>query len=86
MGRKSKGEVIPGQLVELPAGSVSANPLPEVVGFGEAVDEVEVVELLKQHTHDGQDYAVGHKLSVRPPIADWLRARGVIAPLSQDPA
>lgn len=61
----------------------SANPVPEISGTGQ---ELEEVELLKPHQHEGVDYAVGQMLTVRPPIAAWLRDRGVIAPLHQDPA
>lgn len=48
--------------------------------------DLEEVELLKPHQHGGVDYVAGQKLSVGPPIASWLRDRGVIAPLHQDPA
>jgi hypothetical protein len=36
------------------------------------------VTLRKPHSHDGRSYVAGEKLIVRPPIAEWLRARGVI--------
>lgn len=80
MGRKSKG-ALPLQIGEA-SGAGPANPAPEIIGAGEPL---EVVELLRRHQHEGRDYAVGDKLTVRPPIAAWLRARAVIAPLSEDP-
>lgn len=83
MGRKSKGGEISATIDERAEGAQSANTVPEIAGTGE---ELEEVRLLKPHTHEDVDYAVGAMLTVRPPIADWLRARGVIAPHSNDPA
>lgn len=41
--------------------------------------DLEEVELLKPHNHDGVDYPVGHRLTVTAGIATWLRQFEVIA-------
>lgn len=90
MARKRSTSAVPAP--PLPSGGDEApavfGALPPFDTSVERLSEPVLVEvtLLKPHNHSGRDYAAGDKLTVRPPVAQWLRDRGVIAPTSQDPA
>lgn len=76
-GRTKRGSAV---------GDGAGQPAPAFDPANPAVEHEEVeVMLLKPHNHQDRDYAVGDKLTVRPPIADWLREHGVIAPQQEDP-
>lgn len=75
---------LPAQIDETP-GVFGALPPFDPQTERVAEPAAEEVTLLKPHTHAGRDYAAGDKLTVRPPIATWLRAHGVIADPSSDP-
>lgn len=80
-----KGQQTQG-VVEEGAGSIAAlPPVDEVTMRVSEPADVEVT-LLKPHTHGDRDYAAGDKLTVRPPIAEWLRDQGVIEAQTTDPA
>ncbi len=36
------------------------------------------VSLIKPHTHAGERYAAGDKISVTEPVRDWLAGAGII--------
>lgn len=40
------------------------------------------VKLLKVHTHEGRDCAIGETIEVSDVIAHWLAEREVIAPIA----
>lgn len=54
---------------------------PAVAPYAEAPTEAGehlLVPLLARHTHAGQLFAAGDWIRVRPAVADWLLAHGVI--------